>query len=162
MRNEANKEVMVRMEEIKEEFFDHFDQAEERLRQQIADGNEQIMGTLQELRKQMLPPLLATVKQHGQSPPLLAAPQRGSCASPGRAWRLWAARCAEGEAAATGGCSHTASAARASRLQRCGCRRLCMQVKQQLLELRCAEEEGDGALLKKTASEAPRHIGEIA
>ena len=37
-----------------------------------------------------------------------------------------------------------------------------MQVKQQLLELRCAEEEGDGALLKKTASEAPRHIGEIA
>ena len=84
------------------------------------------------------------------------------CASPGRAWRLWAARCAEGEAAATGGCSHTASAARASRLQRCGCRRLCMQVKQQLLELRCAEEEGDGALLKKTASEVPRHIGEIA
>ena len=91
-----------------------------------------------------------------------AAPRLGSCASLGRAWRLWAARCAEGEAAATGGCSHTASAARASRLQRCGCRRLCMQVKQQLLELRCAEEEGDGALLKKTASEVPRHIGEIA
>ena len=35
-------------------------------------------------------------------------------------------------------------------------------MKQQLLELRCAEEEGDGALLKKTALEAPRHIGEIA
>ena len=163
MRNEANKEVMIKMEEIKEEIIDHFDQAEERLRQQIAEGNEQIMGTLQELRKQMLPPLLATVKRHGQSPPPpSAAPQRGSCASPGRVWRLWAARCAEGEAAATGGCSHTASAARASRLQRCGCRRLCMQVKQQLLELRCAEEEGDGALLKKTASEVPRHIGEIA
>ena len=69
MRNEANKEVMIKMEEIKEEIIDHFDQAEERLRQQIAEGNEQIMGTLQELRKQMLPPLLATVKQHGQSPP---------------------------------------------------------------------------------------------
>ena len=68
MRNEANKEVMIKMEEIKEEIIDHFDQAEERLRQQIAEGNEQIMGTLQELRKQMLPPLLATVKQHGQSP----------------------------------------------------------------------------------------------
>ena len=68
MRNEANKEVMIKMEEIKEEIVDHFDQAEERLRQQIAEGNEQIMGTLQELRKQMLPPLLATVKQHGQSP----------------------------------------------------------------------------------------------
>ena len=69
MRNEANKEVMIKMEEIKEEIIDHFDQAEERLRQQIAEGNEQIMGTLQELRKQMLPPLLATVKRHGQSPP---------------------------------------------------------------------------------------------
>ena len=68
MRNEANKEVMIKMEEIKEEIIDHFDQAEERLRQQIAEGNEQIMGTLQELRKQMLPPLSATVKQHGQSP----------------------------------------------------------------------------------------------
>ena len=162
MRNEANKEVMIKMEEIKEEIIDHFDQAEERLRQQIAEGNEQIMGTLQELRKQMLPPLLATVKQHGQSPPPVGSAPAPLCASPGRAWRLWAARCAEGEAAATGGCSHTASAARASRLQRCGCRRLCMQVKQQLLELRCAEEEGDGALLKKTASEVPRHIGEIA
>ena len=68
MRNEANKEVMIKMEEIKEEIIDHFDQAEERLRQQIAEGNEQIMGTLQELRKQMLPQLSATVKQHGQSP----------------------------------------------------------------------------------------------
>ena len=77
MRNEANKEVMIKMEEIKEEIIDHFDQAEERLRQQIAEGNEQIMGTLQELRKQMLPPLSATVKQHGQSPPPLgSAPAR--------------------------------------------------------------------------------------
>ena len=77
------------MEEIKEEIIDAFDQAEERLRQQIAEGNEQIMGTLQELRRQMLPPLSATVKRHGQSPPPppppSAAPQRGSCASPGRA-----------------------------------------------------------------------------
>ena len=69
MRNEANKEVMIKMEEIKKEIIDHVEQAEERLRRQIAEGNEQIMGTLQELRKQMLPPLLATVKQHGQSPP---------------------------------------------------------------------------------------------
>ena len=77
MRNEANKEVMIKMEEIKEEIIDHVEQAEERLRQQIAEGNEQIMGTLQELRKQMLPPLLATVEQHGQSPPPVgSAPAR--------------------------------------------------------------------------------------
>ena len=93
MRNEANKEVMIKMEEIKEEIIDHFDQAEERLRQQIAEGNEQIMGTLQELRKQMLPPLSATVKQHGQSPPPVGSAPAPLCASPGRAWRLWAARC---------------------------------------------------------------------
>ena len=65
MRHEANKEAII----------DHnfgaesIEQAEARLRQQIAEGNEQIMASLQELRKQMLPPLLATVKQHGQSPP---------------------------------------------------------------------------------------------
>ena len=68
MRNEANNEVKIEVEGITAMIIDHFDQAEERLRQQIAEGNEQIMGTLQELRKQMLPPLLATVKQHGQSP----------------------------------------------------------------------------------------------
>ena len=73
MRHEANKEAII----------DHnfgaesIEQAEARLRQQIAEGNEQIMGTLQELRKQMLPPLLATVKQHGQSPPPVgSAPAR--------------------------------------------------------------------------------------
>ena len=77
MRNEANKEVMIKMEEIKEEIIDHVEQAEERLRQQIAEGNEQIMGTLQELRRQMLPRLSATVKQHGQSPsPVGSAPAR--------------------------------------------------------------------------------------
>ena len=69
MRNEANNEVKIKVEGMTAKIIDHFDQAEERLRQQIAEGNEQIMGTLQELRKQMLPPLLATVKQHGQSPP---------------------------------------------------------------------------------------------
>ena len=69
MRNEANKEVMIKMEEIKEEIIDHFDQAEERLRQQIAEGNEQIMGTLQVLRKLMLPPLLASVKRPAHTPP---------------------------------------------------------------------------------------------
>ena len=102
MRNEANKEVMIKMEEIKEEIIDHFDQAEERLRQQIAEGNEQIMGTLQELRKQMLPPLLATVKQHGQSPP----PPVGS--APARLVRLSRARLAAlGSSVRRGrGCSH--------------------------------------------------------
>ena len=69
MRNEANNEVKIKVEGMTAKIIDHFDQAEERLRQQIAEGNEQIMGTLQELRKQMLPPLSATVKQHGQSPP---------------------------------------------------------------------------------------------
>ena len=69
MRNEANKEVWIEVEGITAKITDALDQAEERLRRQIAEGNEQIMGTLQELRKQMLPPLLATVKQHGQSPP---------------------------------------------------------------------------------------------
>ena len=59
VRHEANTEVII----------DHIDLGLALLRQQIAEGNEQIMGTLQELRKQMLPPLLATVKQHGQSPP---------------------------------------------------------------------------------------------
>ena len=69
MRNEANKEVWIEVEGITAKITDALYQAEERLRRQIAEGNEQIMGTLQELRKQMLPPLLATVKQHGQSPP---------------------------------------------------------------------------------------------
>ena len=32
------------------------------------------------------------VQQHGQSAAPLAGPQLGSCASPGRAWRLWLAR----------------------------------------------------------------------
>ena len=59
MRHEANKEVII----------DDIDLGLARLRQQIAEGNEQIMATLQELRKQMLPQLSATVKQHGQSPP---------------------------------------------------------------------------------------------
>ena len=74
MRHEANKEAII----------DHnlgaesIEQAEARLRQQIAEGNEQIMGTLQELRKQMLPPLSATVKQHGQSP----RPTVGSAPAP--------------------------------------------------------------------------------
>ena len=67
MRHEANKEVII----------DDIDLGLARLRQQIAEGNEQIMGTLQELRKQMLPPLLAMVKQHGQSPPPVgSAPAR--------------------------------------------------------------------------------------
>ena len=65
------------MEGIKEEIIDSIVQAEARLQEQIAEGNEQIMAALQELRKQMLPPLLATVKQHGQSPPPLgSAPAR--------------------------------------------------------------------------------------
>ena len=77
MRHEANKEVMIHMDEIKEEIIDRLDQAEARLQEQIAEGNEQIMAALQELRKQMLPPLSATVKQHGQSPPPLgSAPAR--------------------------------------------------------------------------------------
>ena len=37
------------------------------------------------------------VPQHGQSAPL-AGPQLGSCASSGRAWRLWAARHSQEEA----------------------------------------------------------------
>eukprot|EP00964_Phaeocystis_antarctica_P063982 scaffold38435_cov27-Phaeocystis_antarctica.AAC.1 len=40
-------------------------------------------------------------RQHGQSAPL-AAPQLGSCASPGRAWRLWAARHCREEAGPLG------------------------------------------------------------
>ena len=36
--------------EIKEEIVLEFHQAEERLRQQIAEGNEQIIATMQELR----------------------------------------------------------------------------------------------------------------
>ena len=84
MRHEANKEAII----------DHnfgaesIEQAEARLRQQIAEGNEQIMASLQELRKQMLPPLSATVKQHGQSPP----PPVGS--APARLVRLPRARLA--------------------------------------------------------------------
>ena len=52
-------------------------------------------------------------------PTTLAAPQLGSCASSGRAWRLWATRHAQGEAQAHRR-SATASGAQASRLQRGG------------------------------------------
>ena len=37
-------------------------------------------------------------REHGQSAPALAAPQLGSCASSGSAWRLWAARHSQEEA----------------------------------------------------------------
>ena len=43
------------------------------------------------------PGFAASVPQHGQSA-VWAVLQRGSCASSGRAWRLWAARCFKGEA----------------------------------------------------------------
>ena len=56
------------------------------------------------------------VAQHGHSAPPLAAPQLGSCASSGRAWRLWAARHSQGRDRANWRPA-TASAARASRLQ---------------------------------------------
>ena len=57
-----------------------------------------------------------TVQQQGQSGPL-AAPQLGSCASSGRAWRLsWAARRAPRVRLDHCGIPATASAARASRL----------------------------------------------
>ena len=56
------------------------------------------------------------VVQHGQCAPL-AAPQLGSCASSGRAWRLWAMRPLRGRSRLTGR-PDTASSARASRLQR--------------------------------------------
>ena len=42
-------------------------------------------------------PLRCEAKQHGQRRPL-AVPQLGSCASSGRAWRLWAARHSKKEA----------------------------------------------------------------
>ena len=48
--------------------------------------------------------------------PPLAAPQLGSCASSGRAWRLWAARQLPGRGRPTARPA-TASAARASHLQ---------------------------------------------
>ena len=56
-----------------------------------------------------------TVMQHGQSAPL-AGPQFSSCASSGRACRLWAARQLPGRGRPPGRPA-TASAARASRLQ---------------------------------------------
>ena len=55
--------------------------------------------------------------------PALAAPQLGSCASSGRAWRPRAARHSQGEAPAAG-TPATASAAHASRLQSCQFHRL--------------------------------------
>jgi hypothetical protein len=54
-------------------------------------------------------------QQHGQSAPLAAAPQLGSCAASGRARRLWAARYSQEEAGPTG-IPATASGARADRL----------------------------------------------
>ena len=69
MRREANGEVVNSITEMKEEIIDGLDQAEARLQEQIEEGNKQTMAALQRLRKQMLPPLLATVKQHGQRPP---------------------------------------------------------------------------------------------
>ena len=55
---------------------------------------------------------LQAVLQHGQSAPL-AGPQRGSCASSGRAWGLWVAS----NRSKPTGRPLTASGARASRLQ---------------------------------------------
>ena len=69
MRREANEEVVNIITEMKEEIIDGLDQAEARLQEQIEKGNKQTMAALQRLRKHCLPPLLATVKQHGQSPP---------------------------------------------------------------------------------------------
>ena len=69
MRHEANKEIWEEITKIKEEIIDGLDQAEARLQEQIAEGNKQTMAALQRLRKHCLPPLSATVKQHGQSPP---------------------------------------------------------------------------------------------
>ena len=51
--------------------------------------------------KTCLRPILIHVGKHGQSG-VLAAPQLGSCASSGRAWRLWAARHAQEEAGPLG------------------------------------------------------------
>ena len=45
--------------------------------------------------------LSAQAEQHGQSV-TLAAPRLGSCASSGRAWRLWAARHSDEEAGPLG------------------------------------------------------------
>ena len=50
-------------------------------------------------------------------PPPLAAPQLGSCASSGRAWRLWAARPSQERARPTGRPATASAGARASRLQ---------------------------------------------
>ena len=69
---------MIHMDEIKEEIIDRLDQAEARLQEQIAEGNEQVMAELQKLRQQLLPLLSATVKQHGQSP----RPTVGSAPAP--------------------------------------------------------------------------------
>ena len=55
------------------------------------------------------------VQQYGQSAPL-AVLQLGSCASSGRAWRLWAARRSQARGRPSGRPA-TASSARASRLQ---------------------------------------------
>ena len=78
---------------------------------------------LPELRPEQLdeaaanPEVLHAVLRNGvvKVPPS-AVPEMGSCASSGRAWRLWAARHSQGEAPATERPA-TASGARASRLQ---------------------------------------------
>jgi len=46
------------------------------------------------------------VSQHGQSA-VWAVPRLGSCASSGRAWRLWVAWHSQGEAQPLGGCPAT-------------------------------------------------------
>ena len=61
------------------------------------------------------------VPQHGRSP-RSAVPELGSCASSGRAWRLWAARHPHG--GPVPGRPATASGARASRLQSRRCHRV--------------------------------------
>ena len=44
VRREANKEVMQFMAEIKEEILESIDAAEERLHQQVADGNAEVVA----------------------------------------------------------------------------------------------------------------------
>ena len=98
MRHEAIKEIKEEITKIKEEIIDGLDQAEARLQEQIAEGNKQTMAALQRLRKHCLPPLSATVKQHGQSPPPLPRRQRPSAArappqgAPGGSGQLGAPR----------------------------------------------------------------------
>eukprot|EP00964_Phaeocystis_antarctica_P135047 scaffold99396_cov42-Phaeocystis_antarctica.AAC.1 len=56
---------------------------------------------LVDLRAQLfahLTTLLAADPEADGNPARLKVPQLGSCASSGRTWRLWAARCLQGEA----------------------------------------------------------------